>query len=100
MGRCGITSEGCVQLAAGLTKNTALRSLWLNGNHVKVEGAKALSKVIDENRTLRELWLYDDDSLGEGVGSLLASLEVNTNIRCLYLPRHYQCRADPRVTWY
>ena len=87
-------------LAAGLAKNTALRALWLNGNHVKVEGAKALSKVIDENRTLRELWLYDDDSLGEGVASLLASLEGNTNIRCLYLPRHYQCCADPRVTWY
>ena len=40
----------------------------MNGNHVKVEGAKALSKVIDENQTVRELWLYDNDSLGGGGG--------------------------------
>ena len=27
LNRCGITSEGCVQLAAGLTENTALQTL-------------------------------------------------------------------------
>ena len=29
LGWCGITSEGCVQLAAGLTENTTLQTLWM-----------------------------------------------------------------------
>ena len=96
---CGITSEGCVQLAAGLTENTTLQTLWMYGNDVGVEGAKALSKVIEENKTLRDLRLYDDDSLGEGVDSLLASLQNNTTLHILHLPKQYQHSADPRVVW-
>ena len=70
MNRCGIISEGCVQLAAGLAENTGVQTLQIGGNRVGVEGAKALSKVIEENKTLL---LHRDDSLGEGVDTLLAN---------------------------
>ena len=96
LNRCGITSEGCVQLAAGLTENTTLQTLWMS---VGVEGAKALSKAIEENKTLRWLRLDDDDSLGEGVDSLLASLPNNTTLQCFSLPQPYKRPADPRVVW-
>jgi Ran GTPase-activating protein (RanGAP) involved in mRNA processing and transport len=33
MVKCGITSEGCVQLEAGLTGNNTLQSLLMAGNH-------------------------------------------------------------------
>ena len=93
---CGITSEGCVQLAAGLTENTTLQTFWMS---VGVEGAKALSKAIEENKTLSWLRLDDDDSLGEGVDSLLATLSNNTTLQRFYLPQPYQRPADPRVVW-
>ena len=96
---CGITSEGCVQLAAGLTENTTLQTLRMSGNSIGVEGAKALSKVIEENKTLRRLFLCRDDSLEEGVDSLLASLQNNTTLLLLSLRKPYKRPADSRVWW-
>ena len=52
MYNCKITSQGLVQLAAGLISNSSLKKLRLDGNQYGIEGAKALSKMLEENKTL------------------------------------------------
>ena len=93
---CEITSQGFVQLAAGLISNTSLKKLNLYGNHCGMEGAKAIGNMLEENKTLQELWLY---SLEEGVSVIMAGLQHNTSLSELRLPWQYQCPADPRVVW-
>ena len=90
MGKCGITSEGCVQLAAGLIENTTIQTLWLPNNHVGVEGARAISEVIEKNKTLKDLWLRGDESLEEGVDSIIHSLQNNTTLRDVSLSCKYR----------
>ena len=90
MGQCGITSEGCVQLAAGLMENITIQTLWLNGNHVGVEGARAISEVIEKNKTLQWLYLYGDKSLEEGVDSIIHSLQNNTTLQRVDLSSKYR----------
>ena len=99
MNNCEITSQGFVQLAAGLISNTSLKTLLLGGNHCGIEGAKAISIMLEENKTLQVLWLYNDDSLEEGVAVIMAGLQQNTTLSRLILPKQYQCPADPRVKW-
>ena len=99
MQKCEITSQGFVQLAAGLISNTSLKTLWLSGNHCGMEGAMAISNMLEENKTLQELDLHNDDSLEEGVAMIMAGLQQNTTLSELWLPKQYQCPADPRVDW-
>ena len=93
IGWCGITSEGCVQLAAGLIENTSVQTLWLNDNHIGAEGARAISKVIEKNKTLQWLLLHGDESLEEGVDSIIHSLK-NTTLQRVYLSSKYKCHTD------
>ena len=99
MDRCEITSQGFVQLAAGLISNTSLKILRLDHNHCGMEGAKAIGNMLEENKTLQRLELDDDDLLEEGVDVIMAGLQHNTTLSELWLPRKYQCPADPRVEW-
>ena len=96
---CEITSQGFVQLAAELISNTSLKILRHSGNHCGMEGAKTISNMLEENKTLQWLRLDNDDSLEEGVAVIMAGLQHNTTLRLLWLPRKYQCPADPRVMW-
>ena len=100
MNRCEITSQGFVQLAAGLISNTSLKTLSLSFNQCGIEGAKAIGNMLEENKTLQALLLYGDDSLEEGVAVIMADLQHNTTLSQLWLPKQYQCPADPRVKWY
>ena len=97
---CEITPQGFVQLAAGLITNTSLKTLWLDGNQCGIEGAKAISDMLEENKALQRIDLYDDDSLKEGVAVMMAGLQHNTTLSKLYLPKKYQCPADPRMKWW
>ena len=97
MHNCKILSQGFVQLAAGLISNTSLKTLRLNGNHCGMEGANAISNMLEENKTLQWLDLDYDDSLEEGVAVIMAGLQHNTTLSQLWLPKQYQCPADPRV---
>ena len=99
MDNCEITSQGFVQLAAGLISNTSLNTLWLSGNHCGMDGANAISNMLEENKTLQRLDLDRDDSLEEGVAVIMAGLQHNTTLGKLRLPKQYQCPADPRVVW-
>ena len=99
MDNCEITSQGFVQLAAGLISNTSLKILWLGRNHCGIEGAKAIGNMLEENKRLQFLSLDRDDSLEEGVSVIMAGLQQNTTLSKLWLPKQYQCPADPRVVW-
>ena len=98
---CHISSEGAVDLAAALCKNSTLKYLDLNHNPVGVEGASSMSDMLKHNTSLVVLWLCDD-SIGkeEGVHLLINSLKHNQTLRTLWLPRKYKSEtSDPKIHW-
>ena len=97
--QCGITSQGAVEIAAGLTENSTLHALHMWDNEIGVAGAEAMARMLVENSTLQELDLRSDETLGEGVDVLLSSLHKNTTLHKLTLSRRYQRPSDPRVEW-
>ena len=98
--RCGVTSDGAVQLARALTNNSWLTELYMWENSIGEEGTKALANMLKENRTLKKLDLCGDKTLGEGVDVLISSLQENKTLQRLWLPRQYQRPSDPRVKWW
>ena len=64
---CHISSEGAVELAAALCKNSTLKHLDLDHNPIGVEGASSMSDMLQHNTSLEDLHLYDDSVGEEGV---------------------------------
>ena len=98
--QCGITSQGAVEIAAGLTENSTLHELDMRDNEIGVAGAEAMARMLVENSTLQALYLSRDETLGEGVDVLLSSLHKNTTLHELTLSRRYKRPSDPRVKWW
>ena len=84
---CHISSEGAVELAAALCKNTTLEHLNLSHNPIgeHVEGATAVAKMLVENKTLTLLNLHDCHISSEGAVKLAAALCKNTTLEHLNL---------------
>ena len=98
---CPISSEGAVELAAALCKNSTLKHLYLNHNPIGVEGASSMSDMLQHNTSLEELWLYDDSVGEEGVHQLINSLKHNKTLRELVLPVKYMSEtSDYRIRWW
>ena len=55
--RCGVTSEGAVQLARGLTGNQWLTLLNMAGNSIGDTGAAALGDMLKYNTSLQVLYI-------------------------------------------
>ena len=87
---CHISSEGAVELAAALCKNTTLHGLYLSHNPIgeHVEGATAVAKMLVENKTLTKLYLEDCHISSEGAVELAAALCKNSTLKLLYLDRN------------
>ena len=87
---CHINSEGAVELAAALCKNTTLKHLDLSHNSIgeHVDGANAVAKVLVENKTLRELNLQECHISSEGAVKLAAALCKNSILKDLNLNRN------------
>ena len=83
-------SEGAVELAAALCKNTTLKHLDLSHNSIgeHVDGANAVAKVLVENKTLRELNLQECHISSEGAVKLAAALCKNSILKDLNLNRN------------
>ena len=98
---CYISSEGAVELAAALCKNSTLKYLDLDRNPIGVEGASSMSDMLQHNTSLEVLWLRDD-SVGEaGVHQLINSLKHNQTLRKLWLPGKYKSEtSDNRIHWW
>ena len=87
---CHISSEGAVELAAALCKNTTIEDLNLDRNPIgeHVEGATAVAKILVENKALTELDLRDCHISSEGAVELAAALCKNTTLKHLDLSRN------------
>ena len=87
---CHISSEGAVELATALCKNTTLRELDLSGNPIgeHVEGVTAVATMLVENKSLIELELEDCHISGQGAGELAAALCKNSTLQDLNLDRN------------
>ena len=104
---CEIMSGGFVQLAAGLTSNVSLKTLWIGSNTFGVEGAKAIGDMIGKNKTLHVLALQRDKSeesleimKEEAIPVIMAGLQKNTTLLELWLSKQYKHPdADSRVDW-
>ena len=96
MSRCKITSKGFIEVSSSLTN---LQELYMGGNSLGMDGAKAVSKMITDNNTLKSLDLSHDDSFGEGVDIIISSLQSNNSLIRLSLPSIFKRPADPRVVW-
>ena len=84
---CHISSEGAVELATALCKNTTLRELDLSGNSIgeHVEGVTAVATMLAENKSLTWLGLRGCHISGQGAGELAAALCKNSTLQALYL---------------
>ena len=97
---CHISSEGAVELAAALCKNSTLKQLDLNHNSIGVEGASSMSDMLQHNTSLEVLRLRDDSVREEGVHQLINSLKHNQTLMILWLPGNYKAEtSDHRIQW-
>ena len=97
---CHISSEGAVELATVLCKNSTLKCLNVNHNSIGVEGASSMSDMLQHNTSLENLHLLDDSVGEEGVHQLINSLKHNQTLRTLSLPEKYKSEtSDHRIHW-
>ena len=87
---CHISSEGAVELAAALCKNSTLKRLNLDRNPIGVEGASSMSDMLQHNTSLEFLWLRDDSVGEKGVHQLINSHKHNQTLQELHLPDMYK----------
>ena len=87
---CHISSEGAVELATALCKNTTLRVLHLSGNPIgeHVEGVEAIATMLAVNKSLTQLGLEDCHISGQCAGELAAALCKNSTLQYLNLDRN------------
>ena len=98
---CHISSEGAVELAAALCKNSTLKYLYLDHNPIGVEGASSMSDMLQHNTSLEDLYLHDDSVGEEGVHQLINSLKHNQTLSELWLPVKYKSETrDHRIHWW
>ena len=82
---CGITSEGAVQLSAGLAVNKSITKLKLYSNPIGDIGTASIGDAIKTNAVLNYLCISDCDISSEGAVQLSAGLAVNKSITKLKL---------------
>ena len=84
---CHTSSEGAVELATALCKNTALELLYMSNNPIgeHVEGVAAVAKMLVENKTLTKLYLESCHISSEGAVELAAALCKNSILKDLNL---------------
>lgn len=61
---CGITFTGVTMLAAALSTNHNIRTLWLRGNPITVDGARLIMKSAVDNGICEVVYIdneYEDD---------------------------------------
>ena len=81
---CQISSEGAVQLTAGLCKNSTIRALYLTQNPIG-EGAIAVAEMLVENKTLTRLEVDHCNINSHGACELAMALCKNSTLKHLML---------------
>ena len=57
---CGITFTGVRSLAAALSTNQNIRTLWLYGNPITVDGARLIMKSAVDNGVCEDVWIDNE----------------------------------------
>ncbi len=76
-------------------RDNSLTSLYLGGNQIGAEGAKALAAVLEGNSSLTSLDLYGNEIGDEGAKALAVALEGNTSLTSLEL-NYYSINGELR----
>jgi len=77
----GIDDHHCADIKRYLVDPRCLcKSLWLNDNKIRHDGAKLLSEALEENRTLTALYLNHNNIGDLGLYYLLEKLKKNTTL--------------------
>ena len=82
---CGITSEGAVQLSAGLAVNKSITKLQLRKNPIGDIGAASIGDAIKTNAVLEHLHMNHCEIASEGAVQLSAGLAINKSLTRLKL---------------
>lgn len=80
---CGITFTGVTMLAAALSTNHNIRTLWLWGNPITVDGARLIMKSAVDNGTCEVVWIdneYKDDDEVKEMKTILDD-RIRQNVR-------------------
>lgn len=72
-------------MALMLEKNTSLRKLSLDSNHIGDDGAIRLGQALEKNLTLQVLWLYENRITQKGIKFISKGLLKNTSLQQLWL---------------
>ena len=103
---CGVETEGACMLASALcTRDSKLRTLSLNENHLEEEAGIAFANTLRENVSLIELRLVKNNLGQNAVQKLVNSLNCNSTLRALQLSIFYKSSTEihtdfeHRVIW-
>ena len=101
---CNIHDEGAIEVARLLHENT-LRSLWLGGNCISINGASMFAEKLLLNTSLVKLDLHCESIGLEGTQKLIDSLSKNSTVETLWLPWEYVSSVstdrgvEERIQW-
>ena len=82
---CELKCEGLVGIAEGLSKNTGIRSLYLNNNSIQDKGVEMISIGIAKNKVLKLIDLSSNKICDKGGLSLGKAIQVNNSVEAIYL---------------
>ena len=85
---CGVTSEGAVQLARGLTGNQWLTAMNTWGSSIGDTGAAALGDMLKYNTSLQELNIVLCGITSQGAVEVAAGLTENSTLHVLHMNRN------------
>ena len=74
VGKCNITFLGATMLAAALSSNHTIRTLWLEDNPITVEGALLIVKSAVDNTVCQLAWI-DYEYRNDEVKKMMNTLE-------------------------
>ena len=77
---CGITVTGAMLLAAALSLNESVISLWIGPNPITVEGARLLLESAGNNRVCQELIIDEEYKNDDDVKKLLALVNTKEQV--------------------
>ena len=86
--QCGVTSEGAVQLARGLTGNQWLTLLVMEWNSIGDTGAATLGDMLKYNTSLQELYINRCGITSHGAVEIAAGLTENSTLHVLDMCRN------------
>lgn len=78
-----ISDIGVRTLFLGMTRNTTILTLNLEGNNIKADGCNAIREYLSDNKTLQELSLAGNKINNDGIKNLCGFFTENNTLKYL-----------------